>query len=991
MLFEINGNMVLNTDPKNEGIAARNKKYWEIVKDHEVSDTYVNDYAQTYGNYSLSKYTDYKIRGCADAGTQVHTYVIKDEYVKVAAEDEKRRILEQDEAAARILAEKARLEIPDMGWKDSDSDDSDEEKPGAQELDVRADISKYKDDDEDAHREKIMDEASDDDIPITDDDEQEFEIKQRLDMYYKNKKLIELKKPPRNYPDISFSLIAMERIICMDSQQLRQADMRQLIDPAEWEKAAQRQIIHIEEEEQKEEEIDEDEMVSLLIEQQRMQEQLENGEGGDGMANIIMPDLDDFQSKKEEDEDDDLLAEANEQEQEEIRRQEQLRLEREAAEKAAEEAAAIAAALAARENEPDEFDIAVNELKQAAKEGEDITSRLAQQQSQLTADAEGQSDAGGLTAATATEVSSAPEQVTETGLEEDQKESASVTDSSKPPEVKTLVPPTPKPVVGVASVTPSQGGFMGIAGTDLSCAWTENDEKIDDAKAQEAELAAGVPDVIDDAPLKLRQYVQDEPLSDDETDFGAKKQIEVSGMLDDEEGGGCEAAAAEGAVVKLTVGDDDGEKTEEKKVVEVMEYDDISSDETHHENSIYSDHVELSEDASTDSDSSIKNPKIVLTTKEPRVYSEWSQEPPQDNETLPPMQQGPHLRQYWTFKCRETQGLEVTDITHHPSNENIIAASYGSINFGDHREGLVCIWNAKNNRSPERMYKLRAPGTSLAFSELTPFVLAVGMLDGNVVLFDLREDDALILGATISQKINYGHIGPIWQVYFLIEVDSSNEDVVIESMLTLGDDGLLKRWTIQKGLESQIVMKVGRSTIQVPGRREKRSESLITSLSIAYTVCFFPKNCDFFLLGTEEGFIHKCSTSYKESFLGTFVGHTGPVYKVAFSEFDETIFFSCGGDWTVKLWKLESPMPLLSLQTGHRTIFDVTCSRFLSTVFICATGFHVEVWDLSANTLEPTVRYNPPFSEGQRKVAFNGLLNVRFPPFKISFCCCENI
>jgi len=111
--------------------------------------------------------------------------------------------------------------------------------------------------------------------------------------------------------------------------------------------------------------------------------------------------------------------------------------------------------------------------------------------------------------------------------------------------------------------------------------------------------------------------------------------------------------------------------------------------------------------------------------------------------------------------------------------------------------------------------------------------------------------------------------------------------------------------------------------------------------------------------------------------MSTFVGHTGPVYRVAFSNFDETMFFSCGGDWTVKMWKLDHPVPLLSLQTGHRTIFDVTCSFFLSTVFVCATEYHVEVWDLSVNTLEPVVHYKPPFAVGQRKVAFNGLLNVR--------------
>lgn len=138
------------------------------------------------------------------------------------------------------------------------------------------------------------------------------------------------------------------------------------------------------------------------------------------------------------------------------------------------------------------------------------------------------------------------------------------------------------------------------------------------------------------------------------------------------------------------------------------------------------------------------------------------------------------------------------------------------------------------------------------------------------------------------------HIGPVWVIYWLVEEDSANELSVAESLLSLGDDGYFKRWSMAKGMESSgthdclhmanlkkilllinapwivssisiayffhtfsDVMKVMRSTMQIPGRREKRNESLITTLSTAYTVCFFPDNTELFLLGTEEGFIHK--------------------------------------------------------------------------------------------------------------------------------------
>ncbi|ODN02867.1 WD repeat-containing protein 78 [Orchesella cincta] len=972
ILFEIKGVMILESDAKYEDTKKKNERYAEMVKDHIVSDTYANDYAQSFEDYTLSKHTDYKIDGCRDAGTEVHSYFIVDEYIKVAAEDARRKIIEEDNAAARALAEKARLEIPEGGWKDSDSDDSDDQ-GNAEILDFRTDISKYKEEEED-NRAMIMDEASDDEIAMTSDDE-EYEIRQPLDILYENKKQIERRRPPRYYPDISFSLIAMERIICMDSQQMRQADMRGLIEP-EVEKPPP--SIKSDEDSVKGEELDEDAMVSLIIQQHRMQEQLElHGSVDEGIPSIIMPDAQDAgDGRKDEDEDDDLLEEANAAEEAERRRQEQLKAEKEAAEIAAKEAA-LAALLQQR----------LTNLKKKTNpttiadqsEGGDNTSKQG---------------GGGAVPSTNFDVSS---------IADAPDSGSKVVDEQTPPvgvekpEIKTIAaPPQLRPPPPSGGGPPGQApakSSMDQGTADLKCTWTETDENIDEEKKLEEEALAEVKDVIDDVPLDLPQFNPEEGLSEDEDTFGSrmKKKDFTSDMAEMEDSIAVAApapppkpgsapksskdqpeAGVDGIDSKRGSAEEEMEQKKEEKKEGDDEFDDISSDETHHENSELSDHLVLTEDLSSDSEASEK-----LATNRKRssaamkIFTDFG--PPEESPTVSP---GPHLRQYWNFKCKETAGMEVTDITHHPLNENIIAASYGSFRFGDHeKEGLVCIWNAKNNRSPERLYKLRAPGISLAFSELTPFVLAVGMLDGNIVLFDVREDDATVLGATIDQKIYHGHVGPVWQIYFLIQVDSSNDDVVEESMLSLGDDGFLKRWSITKGLESTIVMKVGRSTMQVPGRREKRSESLITTLSIAYTVCFFPNNSDLFLLGTEEGFIHKCSTAYKESYVTTYVGHTGPVYRVAFSNFDDQVFFSCGGDWTVKMWKLDHLVPLLSLQTGHRSIFDVTGSFFSSTLFVCATEYHIEVWDLSINTLEPVVRYKPPFAVGLRKVAFNGLLN----------------
>jgi dynein intermediate chain 1 len=68
--------------------------------------------------------------------------------------------------------------------------------------------------------------------------------------------------------------------------------------------------------------------------------------------------------------------------------------------------------------------------------------------------------------------------------------------------------------------------------------------------------------------------------------------------------------------------------------------------------------------------------------------------------------------------------------------------------------------------------------------------------------------------------------------------------------------------------------------------------------------CFdFNKQQDYlFIVGTEEGKIHKCSKSYNNQFLDTFDAHHMAVYSVRWNTFHPKIFISCSADWTVKIW-----------------------------------------------------------------------------------------
>ncbi len=105
-------------------------------------------------------------------------------------------------------------------------------------------------------------------------------------------------------------------------------------------------------------------------------------------------------------------------------------------------------------------------------------------------------------------------------------------------------------------------------------------------------------------------------------------------------------------------------------------------------------------------------------------------------------------------------------------------------------------------------------------------------------------------------------------------------------------------------------------------------------------------------MGTEDGNIHKCSCSYNEQYLESYVAHTGPVHKVAYSPFQSGLFLSCSADWTVKLWRDENPeKPLLSFDTNTSYVSDVCWSSTNSTCFAAVSGGNtLEVWDLSIST-----------------------------------------
>lgn len=88
--------------------------------------------------------------------------------------------------------------------------------------------------------------------------------------------------------------------------------------------------------------------------------------------------------------------------------------------------------------------------------------------------------------------------------------------------------------------------------------------------------------------------------------------------------------------------------------------------------------------------------------------------------------------------------------------------------------------------------------------------------------------------------------------------------------------------------------------LRLVGKNDEES----TLIGLACGLCFdFNKFEEhIFLVGTEEGKIHKCSRAYSGQYQETYSGHLLAVYKVRWNNFHPRTFISASADWTVRLW-----------------------------------------------------------------------------------------
>lgn len=191
---------------------------------------------------------------------------------------------------------------------------------------------------------------------------------------------------------------------------------------------------------------------------------------------------------------------------------------------------------------------------------------------------------------------------------------------------------------------------------------------------------------------------------------------------------------------------------------------------------------------------------------------------------------GLSLEKLWTYTSSLTKDRNVSCVSWNKKNPDILAVGYGKFEYNDEQSGLVCCWSLKNPEFPERYYKTEAGVTSIAFSQKHANLLAVGLFNGDIHIYDVRTNNVTSLLST-NDSTNK-HLSPVWNLKWTERdrASSTGDEGEMEVLMSISSDGRITQWLIRKGFESSDYLKLKRVSVKdsnVKADKEK-SEGLIS-------------------------------------------------------------------------------------------------------------------------------------------------------------------
>ena len=354
--------------------------------------------------------------------------------------------------------------------------------------------------------------------------------------------------------------------------------------------------------------------------------------------------------------------------------------------------------------------------------------------------------------------------------------------------------------------------------------------------------------------------------------------------------------------------------------------------------------------------------------------------------------------------CEQTRGMNVSSVKLNPVWGDLVCVAYGEFSFaGANREtrekGALAFWSIRSE-APLCVLRLESGVMSIDWSRRDPNLLAVGCYDGEVFVYDVGEfvsrdgsattsDSTTMTTTTRRGQITSSeqrHSDPVWAVTWVAVKatdgfeDEENVDTVT-ALVSASTDGKVMRWDLRDGLYGTEVLAVRWSPPGVENdgavsskASETRGGDLVQHSGV---MCLdFSSDAKYYVVGTEEGKIHKCSLSYSDQYLASYASHVGPVYAIKFNPFHERVFVTCSADWTVRVFlddtqrdddafasideassRLKASsliQPRVVIEYSQQPINAVDWSPWCATEFALVTDAGtIEIWDLASSTVVP--------------------------------------
>lgn len=311
------------------------------------------------------------------------------------------------------------------------------------------------------------------------------------------------------------------------------------------------------------------------------------------------------------------------------------------------------------------------------------------------------------------------------------------------------------------------------------------------------------------------------------------------------------------------------------------------------------------------------------------------------------------LRTLWTYECEDSVNKPIACISFNPKSPNICAIAHGKFGYADYCTGVVCVWCTKNPREPERVYHFEVSVTSVCFSDKNPNWLACGFCNGDVIVLDITSYTIKTLAK--SKRDSNPCFEPIWVLSWRA-IDGD------EYVIATCQDGRIRRLQSTKTHDfiSSPLMQVSTVEGKLKGLEIAKSclkvDVPITRYPAVLCMIWHPTIEHIYLVGTDEGCIHRCSTHYLNQHMDVFRAHAGPVTDMCVSPFMDYLLASCGSDHAIRLW-IDGLDDVIMTLVCPSAVNGIAFCPINSTILLAASGNSLSVWDLRRKMHMPCAEY----------------------------------